>query len=237
MIRLRSQLTSRVYLLHRKSYTVCRHSAYCMGTELKRIVFSVLETLLLRCLRRTDIHAISNQAWSASSAGCWSHFKKLPCMGFVANPQSTSTSSSSLMARMRSALVIGTALWHTSGLHLYIYCDEPQLKQSPSCSNLHFMLSPPKPLFQLVPRLSVSGRSLNGQSRKQKSSSQASHPSCKINLYKVIACATNFNHFIPSSISILGRNTTSIDGNGALFLLPPNFNLPRMKRISTRSLL
>src|SRR5690625_3003428 len=30
-------------------------------------------------------------------------------------------------------------------------------------------------------------------------------------------------HSIPSSISILGRNTTTIDGNGALFLLSPNF--------------
>ena len=54
MIRLRSQLSSRVYLLHRKSYTVCIHSAYCMGTSWKRIIVSVLETLLLHYRRKTD---------------------------------------------------------------------------------------------------------------------------------------------------------------------------------------
>ena len=42
-------------------------------------------------------------------AGCWSHSKKLPCIGFVANSRSTSANSSSLIARMRSAFV-GTGI-------------------------------------------------------------------------------------------------------------------------------
>ena len=65
-LRLHSKLSNRVYLLHRKSYTVCIHSAYCMGTALKRIVFSVLGTLLLLYRRRTGNHAISNQSWYSS---------------------------------------------------------------------------------------------------------------------------------------------------------------------------
>ena len=52
-------------------------------------------------------------------------------------------SSSSLMARMRLALVIDTMLLHISGLHLHMYCGDPQLQQSPSCSNLHFIPLPP----------------------------------------------------------------------------------------------
>ena len=47
------------------------------------------------------------------------------------------------MARMRSALVIDTMLLHISGLHLHMYCGDPQLQQSPSCSNLHFIPLPP----------------------------------------------------------------------------------------------